>query len=61
MDAADDTTDDEQRPRERTPWNTDPTHDYPVGPDDAGNAVMYGIGFVARGWRWLVSKVTDRH
>lgn len=27
----------------RTGWDTDPTADYPVGPGDAGNAVMHGI------------------
>lgn len=41
-------------------WNTDPTIDYPVGPDDAGNAVMYGIGAIGAGWRWLIGKLTPQ-
>lgn len=41
-------------------WNADPTADHPIGPDDAGNAVMYGIGILARGWHRLVGKLTDR-
>ena len=44
----------------RSRWNVDPAADYPVGPDDAGNAVMVGIGFLVRGWRWLVAKVAKR-
>lgn len=47
--------------RERREWNTDATADYPIGPDDAGNAVMHAIGFVVNAWRWLVAKVADRH
>ena len=44
----------------RSEWNTDPTTDYPVGPDDAGNAVMHGIGLLVCGWRWITGKVTNR-
>jgi hypothetical protein len=42
----------------RAGWETSPVVDHPVGPDDAGNAVMVGVGFVVSGWRWLVGKVT---
>ena len=41
----------------RSEWNVDPTTDYPVGPDDAGNAVMHGIGFLVTGWRCLFDKI----
>jgi hypothetical protein len=41
-------------------WDTSPLADYPVGPDDAGNAVMHGLAFVQRCWRWLIAKVTRR-
>ena len=48
-------------PGQRRPaWNADAAADYPVGPDDAGNAVMHGVGFVVAGWRWLVAKLTKR-
>ncbi|MEQ1874951.1 MAG: hypothetical protein ABL953_14655 [Ilumatobacteraceae bacterium] len=47
----------EERTKKRSGWNADPTMDYPVGPDDAGNAVMHGIGFLVRGWRWVVGKI----
>jgi hypothetical protein len=40
----------------RAEWDADPLTDHPVGPDDAGNAVMVGLGFVARAWRWLATK-----
>ena len=42
----------------RSGWRTDPTQDIPIGPDDAGNAVMHGIGLLVAGWRWLVAKFT---
>lgn len=42
---------------ERRRWQTDPTADYSVGPDDAGNIVMHGIGLVVSAWRALVSKI----
>jgi hypothetical protein len=35
----------------------DPLADYPVGPDDAGNAVLHGIGLLSRAWRWFVAKL----
>jgi hypothetical protein len=35
----------------------DPLTDYPVGPDDAGNAVLHGLGLLARTWRWFVAKL----
>ena len=41
---------------ERKAWNTDVAADYPIGPDDAGNAVMHAIGFLVRGWRRLVGR-----
>jgi hypothetical protein len=34
-----------------------PATDYPVGPDDAGNAVMHGVGLLVSGSRWITSKV----
>jgi hypothetical protein len=43
-----------------TDWNTDPLTNYPVGPDDAGNAVMHAIGFLVSGWRWLVDKFSKQ-
>jgi hypothetical protein len=47
--------------RERaSKWNTDAATDYPIGPDDAGNAVMHAIGFLVTGWRWIVGKITRR-
>jgi hypothetical protein len=52
--------DDGHADERRAEWNTDPMADYPVGPDDAGNAVMHGIGFLVGGWRWFVSKVSRR-
>ncbi len=48
--------DDEQQERERPPA-PDPLDDYPVGPDDAGNAVMAAYAFAVRGWRWLADRV----
>ena len=45
---------------QRTGWDTDPIRDYPIGPDDAGNAVMHGIGLLVSGWRWITSKFTNR-
>jgi len=44
----------------RSEWNTNPTADYPIGPDDAGNAVMHAIGLLVTGWRWLTGKLTNR-
>lgn len=44
----------------RIGWDPDPTSDYPIGPDDAGNAVMHGIGLLVGGWRWITGKVTKR-
>ena len=41
-------------------WNTDATTDFPIGPDDAGNAVMHAIGFLVTGWRWIVGKIARR-
>ncbi len=41
-------------------WDTDATRDYPIGPDDAGNAVMHAIGFVVSAWRRLVGKMFNR-
>ena len=46
--------DDERSDKPCAEWTTDPMTNFPVGPDDAGNVVMHGIGFVVRGWRWLV-------
>lgn len=48
---------DEQLGCGRSEWNVDVTTDYSVGPDDAGNFVMHGIGFLVTGWRWLVGRV----
>ncbi len=45
---------DEHSEKRRVEWPTDPMTNYPVGPDDAGNVVMHGIGFLVSGWRWLV-------
>ena len=50
----------EQPGQGRSGWNADATMDYPVGPDDAGNAVMHGLGSLIRGWRWLVGTITNR-
>ena len=38
-------------------FEVDPLSDHPVGPDDLGNVVMHGVGFVARGWRWAGGRV----
>lgn len=52
---------DERRdPSEKAEWDANPLVDYPIGPDDAGNAVMHGVGFIVSGWRWLTRKLTDR-
>ncbi|MEQ8439031.1 MAG: hypothetical protein RIB65_16190 [Ilumatobacter fluminis] len=48
--------DDEQPKRDRPPA-PDPLADYPVGPDDAGNAVMAAYAFAVRGRRWLVDRI----
>ncbi len=50
----------ERSRRKRSGWNADPAMDYPVGPDDTGNAVMHGIGILVNAWRWLVAKVGKR-
>jgi hypothetical protein len=50
----------EQPRRGRSEWNADTTTDYPIGPDDAGNAVMHGIGFLVSGWHWLAGSFTNR-
>jgi hypothetical protein len=50
----------ERQGDKRTGWDTSPLVDHPVGPDDAGNAVMVGLGFIAHGWRWLTNKLTRR-
>lgn len=54
--------DERDRPsgHDRSTWNTDATADYPVGPDDAGNAVMHAIGLLVTGWRWMTRKLTNR-
>lgn len=44
----------------RSEWNTDSLADYPIGPDDAGNFVMHGVGFLVSGWRWITSKLSRR-
>jgi hypothetical protein len=54
------TTDDRDESDKRAGWETAPLVDYPVGPDDAGNAVMVGLGFIVSGWRWLTRKITRR-
>lgn len=46
---------DDKRRRDRV--EPDPLADYPVGPDDAGNAVLHGLGLLSRAWRWVVAKV----
>lgn len=51
---------DEQTGQRPSRWNTDATADYPIGPDDAGNAVMHAIGLLVTGWRWTVGKLTRR-
>ncbi|MCX6522211.1 MAG: hypothetical protein NTZ21_16255 [Actinobacteria bacterium] len=38
----------------------EPTADFPIGPDDAGNAVMHGIAIVTATWRWLTTTLTRR-
>jgi hypothetical protein len=43
----------DDRPDDRTTWNADPLTDHPIGPDDAGNGVMVGLGFLVSGWQWL--------
>jgi len=53
--------DDVQADERRAEWNTDPMADYPVGPDDAGNAVMHGIGLLVSGWRWFVSTLSKQN
>jgi hypothetical protein len=50
--------DNEHSEDRRSEWNPDPMMDYPVGPDDAGNAVMHGIGLLVSGWRWFAGKVS---
>lgn len=50
--------DDDHSDDRRTEWNTDPMVDYPVGPDDAGNTVMHGIGLLVSGWRGFVGKLS---
>jgi hypothetical protein len=52
--------DDVQAEERRVEWNTDPAADYPIGPDDAGNAVMHGVGLLVGGWRWFVGKLSNR-
>jgi hypothetical protein len=56
----DDVTTHERPTNERTEWNDDPTQDYAVGPDDAGNGVMFGIGLITRAYRWIANKITNR-
>jgi hypothetical protein len=51
---------DDEPARRRSEWNTETTTEYAVGPDDAGNVVMHGIGFIVTGWRWLVGKITSK-
>lgn len=51
---------DAQPEERRSEWKVDPTTDYPVGPEDAGNTVMHGIGFLVTGWRWVVGKFSNR-
>lgn len=51
---------DEPTGRGRSSWNTDATADYPIGPDDSGNAVMHAISMLVTGWRWLSGKLTNR-
>jgi hypothetical protein len=43
--------------RRTSQHEVDPLADYPVGPDDAGNAVLHGIGLLSRAWRWFVAKL----
>ncbi len=45
---------------DRRTWNTEPTIDHPVGPDDAGNVVMHGIGMLVSAARWVRGKLTRR-
>ena len=40
--------------------NSDATANSPIGPDDAGNAVMHATGCLVAGWRWLAGKLTNR-
>jgi len=46
--------------RQPDEWATDPLANYSVGPDDAGNIVMHGIGFLVKGWRWLAGKFSNQ-
>jgi hypothetical protein len=46
--------------RSKPRWDTSPTNDYPVGPDDAGNAVMHAIGLLVTGWRRLTGSIRGR-
>ena len=38
-------------------WNTDPLLDTPVGPDDAGNGVMFAMNAIVAVGRWVRSRV----
>lgn len=46
--------------RGRREWDAGATRDYPIGPDDADNAVMHAVGFVVNAWRWLVGQMFNR-
>lgn len=45
--------DEAKRSNPARPFEPDPLADYPVGPDDLGNVVVQGLGFLSRGWRWI--------
>ncbi len=51
---------DQPRATERSRAQVEPTADFPIGPDDAGNAVMHGLAIVTAAWRWLTSKLARR-